>query len=159
MLPSSPDSSSCVSADLLRASYLMGDAMAGAAIRLARSEQIQDQISIAALMEISATEWLGSWIKHDLCGPANEQIDSVMESLPSRVDLLSDEQLLAEPSRLPPLTELVLAIWEKHFAWSGPEEIGADVALESAGEDETLEALADFLWEHRHAGISSEKTT
>lgn len=36
-----------------------------------------------------------------------------------------------------------------HFAWSGRDELDADVTLGEADEDAVLEALADFLWAHR----------
>jgi hypothetical protein len=36
-----------------------------------------------------------------------------------------------------------------HFAWSGRDELDADVMLGEADEDAVLEALADFLWANR----------
>ena len=38
------------------------------------------------------------------------------------------------------------------FSQSGLNELYADFMLEEADEPALLEALADFLWEHRHAG-------
>ena len=43
----------------------------------------------------------------------------------------------------------VLRLAVEHFGWSGPAELGADVALDQVQEDVLLEALADFLWTHR----------
>jgi hypothetical protein len=57
---------------------------------------------------------------------------------------------LAEPDADP--TELCVAVLRlsvERFAWSGPPELGADVALDEAQEDALLEALADFLWARR----------
>jgi len=57
---------------------------------------------------------------------------------------------LAEPDADP--TEFCVAVLRlsvERFAWSGPPELGADVALDEAQEDALLEALADFLWARR----------
>jgi hypothetical protein len=43
----------------------------------------------------------------------------------------------------------VLVLFAERFAWSAREELDAQVALGEADEDALLEALADFLWEHR----------
>lgn len=50
----------------------------------------------------------------------------------------------------------VLHTWFSRFAWSGLEELNADVVLDDAKEQALLEALADFLWEHRHAGQTGD---
>jgi hypothetical protein len=34
----------------------------------------------------------------------------------------------------------------ERFAWSGPTDLGADIAMDDVEEDLLLEALADFLW-------------
>jgi hypothetical protein len=57
---------------------------------------------------------------------------------------------LTDPDADP--TELCVAVLRlsvERFAWSGPPDLGADVALDEAPEDALLEALADFLWAHR----------
>ena len=43
----------------------------------------------------------------------------------------------------------VLRLAIDRFAWNGPRELGADIALGEASEENLLEALADFLWSHR----------
>jgi hypothetical protein len=47
------------------------------------------------------------------------------------------------------LCTAVLRLSVERFSWSGPPELGADIALDEVQEDVLLEALADFLWEHR----------
>jgi hypothetical protein len=57
---------------------------------------------------------------------------------------------LGDPAADP--TELCVAVLRlsaERFAWSGPPEVGADIALDEAHEDILLEALADFLWAQR----------
>lgn len=44
------------------------------------------------------------------------------------------------------------AVWTlavDRFAWAARTELDADVALDTEGEDELVEALARFLWAHR----------
>jgi hypothetical protein len=47
------------------------------------------------------------------------------------------------------LARRVVAAWIDHFAWHARVELGVDVLVEEADEDALLEALADFLWDHR----------
>jgi hypothetical protein len=43
----------------------------------------------------------------------------------------------------------ILSLSLERFAWSGPTELGADIALDGVQDDTLLEALADLLWTHR----------
>jgi hypothetical protein len=57
---------------------------------------------------------------------------------------------LANPDADP--TELCVAVLRlsvDRFAWSGPSDLGADIALDETQEDALLETLADFLWAQR----------
>jgi hypothetical protein len=47
------------------------------------------------------------------------------------------------------LARRVVAAWIDHFAWGARVELGVDVLLEEADDEALLEALADFLWDHR----------
>jgi hypothetical protein len=55
-----------------------------------------------------------------------------------------------ESRRTDSLALRVVTAYIAHFAWEARVELGADVILGEADEDAVLEALADFLWEHRH---------
>ena len=46
----------------------------------------------------------------------------------------------------------VMALFMERFAWSGRADLGADILLGDAEDDTFIEALADFLWAHRHHG-------
>jgi hypothetical protein len=52
----------------------------------------------------------------------------------------------ADPAEL---CAAVMRLSIERFAWGGPPELGAEVALEDAQEDALLNALADYLWAHR----------
>jgi hypothetical protein len=55
------------------------------------------------------------------------------------------------PSAEPPgtLARRVLAAFVDHFAWTARVELDAEVVLSEPDEEAVLEALADFLWQHR----------
>jgi hypothetical protein len=59
---------------------------------------------------------------------------------PERLDALAHE-----------LTRRVLRVWVDHFAWDGRQAWDADLVLGEADEDALVEALAEFLWQHRNA--------
>jgi len=42
------------------------------------------------------------------------------------------------------------------FAWAGPADLRADVALDTPDEHALIEALADFLWASRHQQLTGE---
>jgi hypothetical protein len=42
-----------------------------------------------------------------------------------------------------------MVLFVERFAWKARDELDADVALHEADEEQILEALADFLWNHR----------
>jgi len=47
------------------------------------------------------------------------------------------------------LTYRVMILFVERFAWNARVELDADITLDEPEEDQLLEALADFLWEHR----------
>jgi hypothetical protein len=55
--------------------------------------------------------------------------------------------------------ELGLAVFGltiSRFAWTAPARLGADVVLDGGDEDALVEALAQFVWAHRHDGPADE---
>jgi len=56
-----------------------------------------------------------------------------------------------DPAAVPPgaLASRVLAVFVERFAWNARAELNAEVVLAEGDEEQVLEALADYLWEHR----------
>jgi len=73
--------------------------------------------------------------------PARKALSDVCRTLGKQPD----------PAAVPPgtLASRVLAVFVERFAWNAWAELNAEVALDQADEEQVLEALADFLWEHR----------
>jgi hypothetical protein len=63
---------------------------------------------------------------------------------------------LADPGADP--TELcvtVLRLSAERFAWSGPRDLDADVALDDLADDTALDALAEYLWATRRRSLAA----
>jgi hypothetical protein len=122
-----------------------------------KRQKNQTLVAPEILMEISAILRLTSWMEGGLCGLLkNEQISRLFAALDvSENRLTADPNAFADLQDLPPLTQDVFDLWEKHLSWSGIEELNADVVLDLSASDEEqqLNELADFLYEHRHAGL------
>ena len=71
------------------------------------------------------------------------------EAIHAAVGSLTDPN--ADPT---PLSRSVLALSVERFAWNGPCELGADVALDDNLEEAALDALAEYLWTCRPATAS-----
>jgi hypothetical protein len=44
----------------------------------------------------------------------------------------------------------------ERFAWHGPRDLAADVALDELTDDAALDALAEYLWATRRAGTATD---
>ena len=50
----------------------------------------------------------------------------------------------------------VLVLSVEHFAWSARFELEADILLDTPEEEAALDAMAQFLWDHRHLRHESQ---
>jgi hypothetical protein len=50
----------------------------------------------------------------------------------------------------------VLRLSLERFAWNGPRELQADIALDDMNDDAALDVLAEFLWASRHLVADKE---
>ena len=49
-----------------------------------------------------------------------------------------------------PLSRQILQVWLENFAWDARDEFGVDLIVSQADEDQFVDTLAEFLWEHRN---------
>ena len=107
------------------------------------------------LFELAGVLRLAYWEKLGLKDHLPSQLPSAAEALDDLLGRWSGN--MPHPVRASaPILDQVLHTWFARFAWSGLEELEADVVLDDADEEELLEALADFLWTHRHAGQTGD---
>lgn len=73
----------------------------------------------------------------------------------------AEDAVTAEHSQraMPELARKVSEVHSRHFVLDGLATVGADIARPAAPvpEDEFVEALADFLWKHRHLADDNEE--
>ena len=75
------------------------------------------------------------------------------------------DQAIREAMSLPhsaadptPLGIAILRLFLEQFAWNGPHNLDADVALDNLTDDAAvLDALAEYLWATRHAGVVADR--
>jgi hypothetical protein len=49
----------------------------------------------------------------------------------------------------------VIGLLVEHFAWTGQADLGAEFILGEAEEDDLVNAVAEFVWAHRHPAIEN----
>ena len=105
---------------------------------------------IDVLFELSAAIRLNAWLEAGLCDYFPDQTAETLAAMEASLDRLSsDPEAYAGSDGLPPLSEKVYEIWRTYFAWSGLEDVGADVLLQ-ATEDDANAVLLEFaglLWD------------
>ena len=112
------------------------------------SEEIQ--VPGAALLELAAVLELGVW---ERCGIRPQLVVDVpsyreaAEQFAARCMKGADEFKGEDAT---PLARRVLLVWIEHFAWDGPDTLGAEIVLGDVDEDRLVEVLAEFVWRHRH---------
>lgn len=58
--------------------------------------------------------------------------------------------MMFRPGAKSVFTVPVLTAFYEHFAWSARSKFGANIQLDQLPEDEFVEQLANYLWEHRN---------
>jgi hypothetical protein len=84
--------------------------------------------------------------------PADEALREVFRAAEAPEPLAAKEQAATQ------LAGRVLAVFAERMAWDGRPLLGADLELGEADEDALVDALAKFLWAHRHDGEGAGPT-
>jgi hypothetical protein len=138
-------------ADLLQAAVLEAERDAHRVGRLLTHGRPKSQMALPAWFlcglgtALRLLEWEGAGIDAHL-----------RAGLPSARQALQDLSRMARREAQPDVVERiralpgrVTALFIERFAWSGRQQLDADVVLDAADETIVLDALADFLWDHR----------
>jgi hypothetical protein len=103
-------------------------------------------LHLAAALRLSAWETQGFFFHHAAGLPPAEK------AISDAFDALADAN--ANP------TELCIAVMRlllERFAWNGPGQLNADIALDELSDEAALDVLAQFLWTHRHVATPKEE--
>jgi hypothetical protein len=98
------------------------------------------------LLALGAALRLWVWEEHKLTAHREAGLPAAREALWDVFRAVAD---LEAAGRIKGLKARVLSVSVERFAWNARPELGVDVTLGEAEEDAVLEALADFLWDHR----------
>ena len=100
-------------------------------------------LRLGAALRLSLWEQLGirAHLDHGL-PPARQALIDVLRTATGQAEAEAAERARSLAGR-------VLALSVEHFAWSGRVELGADIVLGEADQEQLLEVLAAYLWRHR----------
>jgi hypothetical protein len=99
--------------------------------------------------------WEHSGLRPDLPSSLPTTAEAFRNLVPPRDDATNSDG----SETVPPLSLEVFRTWLECFCHAGQTSIGADILLRREGmsEDDLLDSLADFLWEHRHLASPEER--
>lgn len=101
----------------------------------------------AFLLHLAAALRLLVWEAQGFCFHQAAGLPQADQAIRDAFGALNDPQ--ANPTEL---WIRILRLAVERFAWHAPRDLGTNVALDDLNEETALDALADYLWTHRHAG-------
>jgi hypothetical protein len=101
----------------------------------------------AFLLHLGAALRLLAWEAQGFCFHRQAGLPEARQAIRDAFRSLADPG--ADPTAL---GAAVLRLAVERFAWGGPRDLDADVALDDLTDDAALEALAAYLWATRHTG-------
>jgi len=106
------------------------------------------------LLELGAILYLATWEHAGLQPYLPAGLPSARDAFQRLVERWSSCGVPADSGAL---LQQVLITWWSRFAWHSLAQLNVDVLMAAHGDDQLLEDLADFLWDHRHLGQTSER--
>jgi len=106
------------------------------------------RLPAAFLLELGAALRLGDWEQRGLQVHREAGLPSAQQALR---DVFQASSTSPGPAAAPHerLVYRIVVLFAERFAWNARVELDADIALDEADEEQLLEGLADFLWDHR----------
>jgi hypothetical protein len=118
---------------------------------LTGSPQQPRKLPAGFLLHLAAALRLSHWQTQGFCFHHAAGLPPADQAIGDAFDALADAN--ANPS------ELCLAVMRlslERFAWNGPRDLNADIALDELSDEAALDVLAQFLWTNRHAATMKE---
>ena len=135
---------------VVRNAYRRADLATAALNATGLFESEAPRLPAAFLLEFSAVIELGVWERQGLRKHLDVDLPTFQEAAADLAARALNGPAAFEDPKDAPLSGRVLQVWVEHFAWDGPELIGADVVVGDFDDDDFVEVLADFVWTHRH---------
>ena len=107
-------------------------------------------LSADTLLELGFVLQLAYWELHGFRQHLPDEVPLVREAATSFAKRAAERAGGGEFRRSEELSNQVFDIWWRRFAWDGREILQADVVLGDIDEDQLIDVMAKFLWDHRH---------
>lgn len=105
----------------------------------------------AFLLELAAVAQLNYWEFQGLRGLLPSEVPSAAEASSDLYRRTTTDPGQFYNGNETPLARQVMQIWIEHFHWLEPGLVQAEIIVGHADEDQMIEALAQLLWQNRHA--------
>lgn len=102
------------------------------------------------LLELGAVLQIGLWERKGITAPFEAGIPSYTEAAGTLAERAAKNPSEFRTTTHSPLSDAVVQFWVDHFAWDGMQHMQADIIVGDIDEDQFIDLLATFLWEHRH---------
>ncbi len=102
------------------------------------------------LLELGAVLQLHLWERQGLRQYLNANLPAFRQAADQLAARARKGPQEFEGPEAAPLSSRVLRAWMEHFAWEAPFLLQADIVVGPVDEDQFAEAMAEFIWNHRH---------
>jgi len=120
-------------------------------IGLAASPEQPRQLPLRFLLHLAAALRLLAWETQGFCFHHAAGLPPARQAIHEAFRTLHDPD--ANPREL---CISVLRLTLERFAWNGPRDLNADIALDDLSDEAALDVLAEFLWACRHLATPKE---
>ncbi len=107
-------------------------------------------LSAASLLELGAILQLGVWERNGFRPFLPDDLPSYREAATNFARRAEVRQRTGRTSGTGELRKKLFFTWLRQLAWHGQEILQAEVLVGEIDEDSLVDAMADFLWNHRH---------
>jgi hypothetical protein len=107
------------------------------------------KLPAAFLLELAAVLELGLWERRDLRRHLDVDLPTNRQAADQLAARCAKGPKEFDGPNAAPLSRQVLRVWVERFAWDGRELLAAEVVLGDVNEDDFIDLLAGFVWEHR----------
>lgn len=112
--------------------------------------QPKAELPAGFLLELAAALQLGVWEHEGLRPHLPDGLPTFSQADADLAARVSEDWEAMRAPEAAALSRRVLELYVERFAWEGPELLGSDVVVGDVDEDAFVDALAEYVWSHRH---------
>jgi hypothetical protein len=147
-------SDACVAAVISRADYvatLTGEFLTALGLIPNKAKTADGVWGLPAgfLLELGAMLQLAVWELAGIRTHLNAGLPSAHEAAADLTRRASENPSSFNDNQSAILLRRLFPLWVERLAWNGQTQFGTEVQIDTVGEDELVDRLAEFLWQHR----------